>query len=105
MAATVKAVHSDWQNAILVCAKCSKKLDGGFGKKGRTSLGKALRQLLGLKKGRRAAIGIVEVRCLGICPTNAVTVVDAATPERWLVVPAGDDLLGLVARLQHSRSS
>ena len=48
-------VRSNWQNAVLVCRKCSKKLDGGFGPDGDERLAKALRKRLSLKKGRKAA--------------------------------------------------
>lgn len=82
-------VRSNWSNAVLVCAKCSKRLDGGFGPKGKQSLGKALRKHLGLKKGRKAAAGVVDVKCLGVCPRGAVTVVNAASSREWLLVPAG----------------
>lgn len=97
-------IHSNWDRTVLVCAKCSKKLDGGFGPKGRKSLAKALRKHLGLKKGRKAEAGIVEVKCMGVCPRGAVTVVDAGGPKEWLLVPKGADLdavaeaLGLRAR-------
>jgi len=89
-------VRSNWSNAVLVCAKCSKKLDGGFGPRGRTPLAKALRKQLGLKKGRKAAAGIVEVKCLGVCPRGAVTVVNGAAAREWLLVPEGADV-GAVA--------
>ncbi|TXC70802.1 (2Fe-2S) ferredoxin domain-containing protein [Sphingomonas ginsenosidivorax] len=88
----IRPVRAGWAGAVLVCGKCSKKLDGGFGKGGRVSLAKALRKDLGLKKGRKAALGVVETKCLGVCPKNAVMVVDSAQPDRWLVVPAGADL-------------
>lgn len=88
-------VRSNWDNAILVCAKCSKKLDGGFGSKGRTPLAKALRKYLGLKKGRKAGAGIVEVKCLGVCPRGAVTVVNGAASRDWLLVPARADMAEL----------
>jgi len=77
---------------VLVCAKCSKRLDGGFGRKGRTHLAKALRKRFGLKKGRKAPFGVIEVPCLGVCPRGAVTVIDTAHPDRWRLVPAGADL-------------
>ncbi|MBA4762163.1 (2Fe-2S) ferredoxin domain-containing protein [Sphingomonas sp.] len=93
MAAGLKArVRSNWANAVLVCAKCSKRLDGGFGPKARQPLGKALRKHLHLKKGRKAAAGIVDVKCLGVCPRGAVTVVNGAASREWLLVPAGADL-------------
>ena len=88
----LKTVRSDWSSTLLVCKKCSKKLDGGLGPKGRTPLAKALRKQLGLKKGRKGRAGIVEVKCLGICPRGAVTVVDGAAPGEWLLVRAGTDL-------------
>jgi predicted metal-binding protein len=92
-------VRSGWSNAVLVCAKCSKKLDGGFGPKGKTPLAKALRKHLGLKKGRKGAAGIVEVKCLGVCPRGAVTVVNGAASREWLLVPDGADLDGVAADL------
>lgn len=93
MAAGVKTqVRSNWSSTVLVCAKCSKRLGGGFGPKGKQPLGKALRQHLGLKKGRKSAAGVVDVKCLGVCPRGAVTVVDAAASREWLLVPAGTDL-------------
>lgn len=85
-------IRSNWSNAVLVCSKCSKKLDGGFGPKGRTPLARALRKHLGLKKGRKSAAGIVEVKCLGVCPRGAVTVVNGAASREWLLVPEGADL-------------
>lgn len=85
-------VRAEWSSAVLVCAKCSKKLGGGFGKKGKEPLAKALRKHLGLKKGRKAAAGIVDVRCLGVCPKGAVTVVNGAASRVWNLVPAGADL-------------
>lgn len=89
MEAGVKAVRSNWTGALLICRKCSKKLDGGFGPKGKTSLAKALRQELDVRKGRKEALGIVEVQCLKVCPKGAVTVVSGARPGDWLLVPRG----------------
>jgi len=85
-------VASNWGNAVLVCGKCSKKLGGGFGPKGRTSLAKALRKEFGLGKGRKAEVGVVETKCLGVCPGGAVTVVNGAQAREWLIVKKGADL-------------
>lgn len=85
-------VGAAWENTLLICAKCSRRMDGGFGPKGRTPLAKALRKHLGLKKGRKASLGIVEVKCLGVCPAGAVTVVNGATPGKWALVRAGADM-------------
>lgn len=103
MATGLKHVRSDWQGAILVCGKCSKKIDGGFGKKGRTPLAKVLRRILGLKSGRKAALGVVETRCLGVCPRDAVVLVDGRQPAQWLVVPRGADVVELAAKLERPR--
>lgn len=99
MAPALKSVRSNWQGAVLVCGKCSKKIDGGFGKKGRTPLAKLLRKIIGVKTGRKAALGIVETRCLGVCPRDAVVIVDSRAPGGWLVVPRDADIAGLAARL------
>ncbi|MDG5487542.1 DUF1636 domain-containing protein [Sphingomonas sp. BGYR3] len=85
-------VRANWSDAILVCAKCSKKLDGGFGDKGRQPLAKALRKHLGTGKGRKGRLGIVEVKCLGVCPRGAVTVINGREPGVWQLVPGGTDL-------------
>ncbi|MHA6722915.1 (2Fe-2S) ferredoxin domain-containing protein [Sphingomonas sp. RS2018] len=85
----IRHLRSDWSDTIVVCGKCSKKLDGGFGAKGRQSLAKALRKLVSAKKGRKAAIGIVESKCLGVCPKRAVVVARAG---EWLLVPEGTDV-------------
>jgi predicted metal-binding protein len=92
-------VRSNWDHAVLVCRKCSKKLDGGFGPDGDERLAKALRRHLSLKKGRKASAGIVEVNCLGICPKGAVTVINGSQSREWLLVKPGADLDELARRL------
>lgn len=92
-------VRSNWSGTVLVCGKCSKKLGGGFGPKGRTPLAKALRKFLGLKKGRKGAAGIVEVKCLGVCPRGAVTVINGSAAQEWLLVPEKADLGTVAAEL------
>ncbi|CAN5303044.1 hypothetical protein BH10PSE14_BH10PSE14_16750 [soil metagenome] len=82
-------IGAGWERTILVCGKCSKRLDGGFGEKRRTTLAKALRKFLDVKRGRKATIGIVETRCLGVCPRGAVTVIDSASPREWMLVREG----------------
>jgi predicted metal-binding protein len=94
-----RLVASRWEGALLVCGKCSRKLGGGFGDKGRQPLAKALRKRLGLGKGRKARLGIVETRCLGVCPRGAVCVIDTRRPASWLLVEAGEELGALAARL------
>jgi len=98
-AALSQHVRAQWQTALLVCRKCSKKVDGGFGPKGKTPLAKALKQALDGGKGRKARVGIVEVKCLGICPKHAVTMIDAAHPRDWLLVKPGTDVADVVAEI------
>jgi predicted metal-binding protein len=94
--------RSNWDRAWLVCAKCSRKLDGGFGPKGKTPLAKALRRELGVGKGRKASLGVVEVKCLGVCPKRAVTLVDSADPHRWHLVEAGEDVAEVARKLMET---
>ena len=87
-----KRARSDWTEVVLVCRKCSKKLDGGFGEDGDQRLAKALRKSLktwGGGKGRKAKVGVIEVGCFDVCPKNAVVAVRASRPGDWLVVPRG----------------
>ncbi|MEJ7933159.1 (2Fe-2S) ferredoxin domain-containing protein [Sphingobium sp. AN558] len=92
-------VRSNWRSAVLVCRKCSKKLDGGFGPDGDERLARALRKHLALRKGRKAAAGVIEVGCLGVCPKGAVTVIDGADAREWLLVRPGADLDALAGTL------
>ena len=99
---TGKTIRAEWAGAILVCGKCSKKLGGGFGEKHKTSLAKALRKALALGKGRKARLGVVETRCLGICPKHAVTVIDTRAPDRWHFIPANANVDALAMGLRAS---
>lgn len=99
----VREIRSGWKGAVLVCGKCSRRIDGGFGPDGTTPLAKLLRKAFGLTKGkgkrRRDNAGIVEVGCVGLCPKRAVAVIDAARPDRWLVVAAGSSVDEIAAKL------
>ena len=94
-----QSVRSDWQAVVLVCGKCSRKVKGGFGADGRTTLDKALRAFIGKGKGRKAGMGAYEVPCLKVCPKHAVTVVDGARPGKWLIVPVGTPVAHVAAQL------
>lgn len=96
----IKRVRAEWTEIVLVCRKCSKKLDGGFGAKGEQSLAKGLRKAFGGKtKPRKAKIAVVEVDCLDICPKGAVVVLRAANPSDWAVIPKGAPVGSVVERL------
>jgi predicted metal-binding protein len=96
-----RTVRADWQAVVLVCGKCTRKVKGGFGADGRTSLDKALRKFAGKGKGkgRKAPVGVYEVPCLKVCPKQAVTVVDGAHPDKWLIVPAGTPVARIAVQL------
>lgn len=101
--AKIQAASARWKGAVIVCRKCGKRLKGGFGSKGKTPLAKELRRYLGVKKGRKAGIGIVETGCLGLCPKGGVTVIDGSRPGEWLVIPAGTSVEEVADRLHRSR--
>lgn len=99
-----RRVGAEWRDVVLVCRKCSKKLDGGFGLEGEQSFAKALRHAIDggearKVKARRRAVGIVEVGCLGLCPKRAVVVVKGSAPGSMLMVPRGADMDEVVDRL------
>lgn len=85
----MKHVTAQWDAAILICRKCSKKAKGGFGEKGKTSLAKLLRARGNGKRGRKADMGIFETSCLKVCPKHGVVAINAARPRDWLIVPTG----------------
>jgi microcompartment protein CcmK/EutM len=97
-----KRARSDWTEVVLVCRKCSKKLDGGFGEDGDEKLAKVLRKSVKAKgggKGRKAAVAVIEVGCFDVCPKNAVVAVRASSPGDWVVVPRGASARAVTDRL------
>lgn len=99
MTKPIRAVTHQAASLIAICGKCGKKLGGGFGADGNQPLGKALRRALNLPKPKRAAVRIVETKCLKLCPKGAVAVVDSRDPATILVIPAGTPVLAVAARL------
>ena len=87
MAATVSR-PTPWKTILLLCGKCARKLDGGYGHKRKETLRSVLRAAL-REAGHGREVRIVETRCLGICPKKAVTAVNASHPGEIFVVPAG----------------
>ena len=97
----IKTSKTKWRDVVLVCKKCPKQLDGGFGPHGDKSLKKALKTYLkpGDGKGRKAELAVIETACFDVCPKNAVVCVNAAEPKALLIVPVGADLFEVKARL------
>ncbi|MGD0108970.1 MAG: hypothetical protein ABSC06_33805 [Rhodopila sp.] len=77
-----------WCEVIILCRKCGKKCGGGFGPKRKDSLKTVLRQAL-RDTGRRRQIRVMETSCLGICPKNGVTALNATRPGAIHVIKAG----------------
>lgn len=95
-------VRANWSHAVLVCQKCSKKLEKkgrGFGPDGKR-LAATLKRELGAGKGRKAQVGVIEVPCLDICPKGAVVVVDSRRPQEWRILGPGADFAGEVELLR-----
>ncbi|MEO0499966.1 MAG: (2Fe-2S) ferredoxin domain-containing protein [Pseudomonadota bacterium] len=86
-AGVTRAVRSNWSGAVLICAKCSKKVGRCFGPKRDQSLMKALRGHVGTGKGRKSRLGIVEVKCLGVCPKGEIVVVNGCASDTWHLIP------------------
>ncbi len=82
----LNTIATEWTDLVLICRKCSRKLDGGFGADGDETLRRALRDAL-RRRGKRGAIGLVEVDCLGVCPRRAVTVARGSHADQFLIVP------------------
>lgn len=108
----MKPIKSDWTDVVLVCRKCAKKLDGGFGPHGDQPLPKALRAEIArreggkpMKKPRRkgAHVAVIEVDCLDICPKGAAMLVPTGHPGRWRAVPRGADLGALLDEIAPER--
>ena len=97
-AGAVEAIRAPWDGVALVCRKCGKKLDGGFGPKGRDSLRDVLRAAL-RGAGRRRALKVLEVKCLGLCPKGAVTVIGPHAPGQVLAVKRGTSGEAVLAAL------
>lgn len=95
----IKTATTQWRQVVLVCRKCSKKLDGGFGPDGDKSLKKALRKYLRAGKGKGADLVVKATDCFDVCPKGAVVAVNASNPKALLIVPAGADLFEVKARL------
>jgi len=82
----------------MVCGKCSRKLGGGFGKKGKHGLADILKDAA-KAAGQRRALRVLEVGCLGLCPKRGVSAISGARPDEVMVVPAGAEGASVLARM------
>ncbi len=95
---SISATPAPWQRVALVCGKCSRKLRGGFGKKGKRDLAEVIKYAA-KSTGRRRALRVLEVGCLGLCPKRAVSAIGMGQPGQVLVIPAGTDGTAVLTRL------
>ena len=95
----ITTVPAPWRSFVLVCGKCSRKLGGGFGRKGKAELDEALRDAL-KDAGRRRELRVERTGCLGLCPKRAVAVAWAGRPGEVMVVPAGADAAAVAGQLR-----
>ncbi len=100
----IPTVLAPWRDIAMVCGKCSRKLHGGFGKKGMHRLADVLNGAL-KASGRRRELRVLEVNCLGLCPKRAVTAVSSAQPNQLLAIPEGADLAQVLAQLSPSAAA
>ena len=91
----MRSIEAKWDDVLLVCRTCGKKLDGGFGKKGREGLDKLLKGVTNGKRGPK----VLAVPCMDICPKDAVCVVRASAPRRIHLIPAGAPVERVIAAL------
>lgn len=98
VAAEVITRPTPWLDVLVVCRKCSRKLKGGFGAKGRDDFKSALQD--GLRTiGRRRQTRIVETKCFGICPKRGVVTLRGSEPQRILIIPEGQPTAAMLAAL------
>ncbi len=100
----IPMTEAPWREIAMVCGKCSRKLQGGFGKKGKHGLAAVLKDAL-KAAGRRREMRVLEVGCLGLCPKRAVTAISSAHPGQVLAVPGGADPAQVLARLSPAAAS
>lgn len=96
-----------WKTVILLCGKCARKMDGGYGPGKKDTLRNVLRTEL-KAQGHRRDVRVIETRCLGICPKKAVTAINASAPNSIITVPkgtlAGEALAQIMAQPVHAGS-
>ena len=84
-----KLARAPFREAVLVCGKCSRKLAGGFGRKGGRGLRGELKRAW-KASGREGKLRVVETPCLGLCPKQrqvAATGVSLAAGRLWVFEP------------------
>jgi predicted metal-binding protein len=94
----IQSRATPWKTVLLVCGKCTRKMDGGYGPKGKDTLRSVLRSRLA-DSGRRRQIQVIETRCMDICPKKAVTALNTENPGTILTIPRKTCADEVLARL------
>ena len=100
----IRARPTPWKTVILLCGKCARKMNGGYGSKGKDTLRTVLRDALRVK-GHRRDVRIIETRCMGICPKKAVTALNASHPDRIFTIPKSTGTDEAMAQLMSERNN
>lgn len=101
----IRTVTTRSATLVAICGKCGKKVGGGFGDSGKTSLAKALKKHLDLPKWKRSPIRLVETGCMKLCPKGAVAVTTSGDARLVFVVPAGMPVGEVAAHLRLARGA
>lgn len=78
---SLRKIPGKWDDLLLACRKCSRKVGKRFGRDGDQVLEKALKAELKITPGE-GRWKIASVACLDICPKNAVCLVQASVPGK-----------------------
>ncbi|MCQ8279111.1 hypothetical protein NFI95_11720 [Acetobacteraceae bacterium KSS8] len=94
----ITVARGPWTTCVLLCGKCGKKLDGGFGDKRDESLASVLKQLL-RDREQRKWVRVIQVGCLDICPRGGIAAMRGDAPGEMMIIPAGMDAASIAQRL------
>ncbi len=95
----IQAEPVPWRDLVLVCRKCSAKLDGRhFGPDRDMTLREAMKIHI-RKHGLKGIVRAVETDCLDLCPEGAVSVMRIADPRQIVPVPPGSSPEAVLERL------
>ncbi len=93
------AAPAPFHDLVLVCRKCSGKLDGrGFGPDGDLTLRETLKIHI-REHGLKGVLRAVETDCLDLCPEGRVSVMRIASPHEIVPVPPGTGVAAVLERL------
>jgi predicted metal-binding protein len=95
---TIGSRPTPWRTILLTCGKCARKMDGGYGPKGKEALRTTLRTVL-KDAGHGRTVRIIETRCMGPCPKRATTVLNTSRPDAFVTVPKGTPMDGVLRLL------